>query len=197
LIPATGRTEFIRYPRLPSPVRGGDVFLPDVAKRRKTAYFAIGLGGLPCNPRDVPPPARACTRRVVDKPAMKGAVEVKLASVALLTVCLGTGAAPAQTPDASAIAGTYLENQVCKGDGSDPADKRIKITATAIDSSFGLCTLQDPRRDSNKFTYQVICKDPAGGSLSSDVNFTVIDATTLDFSDQYETYRAKLYKCPQ
>jgi hypothetical protein len=133
----------------------------------------------------------------VEAPANEGAVEVKKASVALLILCFGTGASSAQTPDPFTIAGTYLENQACKGDGSDPADKRIKITATAIDSSFGLCTLQDPRRESNKITYQVICKDPAGGSLSSDVNFTVIDANTLDFSDQYETYRAKLYKCPQ
>jgi hypothetical protein len=107
-----------------------------------------------------------------------------------------TIAVQAQVAEPPMLAGTYLENQICKGDGSDPADKRIKITPTSIDSSFGLCTLQDPRRDGNKITYQVICKDPAGGSLSSDVTFTVVDASTLDFSDQYETYRAKLYKCP-
>jgi hypothetical protein len=121
---------------------------------------------------------------------------VRKAVLAVLTFCFGIDGIAAQTPDPFTIAGTYLENQVCKGDGSDPADRRIKITATAIDSSFGLCTLQDPRREANKITYQVICKDPSGGSLSSDISFTVIDANTLDFSDQYETYRAKLHKCP-
>jgi hypothetical protein len=126
----------------------------------------------------------------------KGVDDVQKAVLVLLTLCFGTGGAWAQTSDPFAIAGTYLENQACKGDGSDPADRHIKITTTAIDSSFGLCKLQDPRQEANKITYQVICKDPAGGSLSSDVSFTVIDANTLDFSDQYETYRAKLYKCP-
>jgi hypothetical protein len=94
------------------------------------------------------------------------------------------------------IAGTYLENRVCKGDGSDPADKRIKITATAIDSSFGLCTLADKRRAGNKITAQITCKDPAGGALTSDISFTIRDDKTLDFADQYETYKATLHKCP-
>jgi hypothetical protein len=116
--------------------------------------------------------------------------------VMLLVMAAGTHGAAAQVSEPDAISGIYLENQVCKGDASDPADKRIKITATSIDSSFGLCTLQDPRRDGDKITYQVICKDPTGGSLSSDISFTKLDATTLDFADQYETYRAKLHKCP-
>jgi hypothetical protein len=116
--------------------------------------------------------------------------------LSVFIVCAALSAATAQVAEPLTISGTYLENQVCKGDGSDPTDKRIKITATEIDSSFGLCTLNDPRRDGNKITYQVVCKDPAGGSLSSDVTFAVVDPNTLDFSDQYETYRAKLHKCP-
>ncbi|MDQ2080608.1 hypothetical protein RA307_10480 [Xanthobacteraceae bacterium Astr-EGSB] len=116
--------------------------------------------------------------------------------LSVFVVCAAMSAATAQVANSLTISGTYLENQVCKGDGSDPADKRIKITETEIDSSFGLCTLNDPRRDGNKITYQVVCKDPAGGALSSDVTFTVVDPNTLDFSDQYETYRAKLHKCP-
>lgn len=95
------------------------------------------------------------------------------------------------------ITGTYLENRICKGDGTDPpADKRIKITATAINSSFGLCTLQDQRRAGNKITAQITCKDPAGGALTSDISFTIRDDKNLDFADQYETYKAILYKCP-
>jgi hypothetical protein len=120
----------------------------------------------------------------------------KVVVLSMILGCAAAPAAPAQGSDPVSISGTYLENQVCKGDGSDPADKLIKITSSEINSSFGLCSLHDPRRDGSKITYQVVCKDPAGGSLSSDVNFTVIDAATLDFSDQYETYKAKLYKCP-
>lgn len=126
----------------------------------------------------------------------QGVDEVQKTILTVLIVGVGAGGASAEALDPFAISGTYLENQACKGDGSDPADKRIKITATAIDSSFGLCTLQDPRREGNKITYQVICKDSSGGSLSSDISFTVIDAVTIDFSDQFETYKAKLHKCP-
>ena len=115
----------------------------------------------------------------------------------LISVAVATAApSSARTEDAFSIVGTYVENHVCKGDGSDPADKRIKITATAIHSSFGLCTLQDKRRVGNKITVQVICKDPAGGALTSDVSFTIRDDKTLDFADQYETYKTTLYKCP-
>lgn len=121
-----------------------------------------------------------------------------MAAVALMTMpWTATLADPSPTEDLFTISGTYLENQICKGDGSDPADKFIKISPAAIDSSFGLCTLQDKRRDGNKITAQVICKDPAGGALSSDVTFTVRDDRTLDFADQYETYKATLHKCPQ
>lgn len=114
----------------------------------------------------------------------------------LLSAAAAAAPSPAHTEEAFPIAGTYVENHACKGDGSDPADKRIKITPTAIDSSFGLCTLQDKRRTGNKITVQITCKDPAGGALSSDISFTIRDDKTLDFSDQYETYKTTLYKCP-
>ena len=60
-----------------------------------------------------------------------------------------------------------------------------------------MCTLHDKRRDGSKITAQVICKDPAGGALTSDITFTIRDERTLDFADQYETYKATLHKCPQ
>lgn len=115
---------------------------------------------------------------------------------AFLLSIAAAGSCQAAADEAFPIAGTYLENRVCKGDGSDPTDKRIKITATAIDSSFGLCTLSDKRRAGNKITAQITCKDPAGGALTSDISFTIRDDKTLDFADQYETYKATLYKCP-
>jgi hypothetical protein len=128
-------------------------------------------------------------------------IAVVLSSACLVSVSVFASgnalADPAPGADAFPIGGTYLENEICKGDGSDAADKRVKITPTAIDSSFGICTLQDIRRQGDKFTVQVICKDPAGGSLSSDVSFTIRDANTLEFADQYETYKATLHKCPQ
>lgn len=122
-----------------------------------------------------------------------------LVNAFLLSIVAAAAASPVQagSDEIFPIIGTYLENQACKGDGSDPpADKRIKITATAIDSTFGLCTLQDQRRAGNKITAQITCKDPAGGALTSDISFTIRDDKNLEFADQYETYKATLYKCP-
>lgn len=124
---------------------------------------------------------------------MPRTVVVKL----LLSIAATAVAGSAHPEEAFPIAGTYVEDHACKGDGSDPADKRVKITPTAIDSSFGLCTLRDRRQNGNKITVQVTCKDPAGGALTSDISFTIRDAKTLDFADQYETYKTTLHKCPE
>jgi hypothetical protein len=114
----------------------------------------------------------------------------------LLPIVAAAVPAQAGSDEVFPIAGTYLENHVCKGDGSDAAVPRIKITATDILSSFGLCTLGDKRRAGNKITTQITCKDPGGGALTSDISFTIRDDKTLDFADQYETYKAVLYRCP-
>jgi hypothetical protein len=103
---------------------------------------------------------------------------------------------PALGDDFFPITGTYIENQPCKGDGSDPVAQRVKITANNIDSNFGLCALADKRREGNKFTVQVQCKDSTGTVLMSDVTFTLRNDKVLDFTDQYQTYTATLHKCP-
>jgi len=114
----------------------------------------------------------------------------------VLGICALAGSV-AFADDFFPIIGTYMENQPCKGDGSDPAAQRVKITANNIDSNFGLCTLADKRREGNKITVQVQCKDSAGNVLMSDVTFTIRDDKVLDFTDQYQTYTATLHKCPE
>jgi hypothetical protein len=94
------------------------------------------------------------------------------------------------------IAGTYTENQVCKGDGSDSSVPRVKITARNIHSTFGLCTILDSKRDGNTFAVHVECTDPGGSQLLGDVTFILRDDKTIDFSDQDKTYKAVLHKCP-
>jgi hypothetical protein len=116
--------------------------------------------------------------------------------VFVILAVAATFASSARADDVFPITGTYIENQACRGDSSDPTGKRIKITDTEIDSSFGLCTLQDKRRNGNKITAQVTCKDPDGGTVGSEISFTIRDDKTLDFSDQFETYKTTLYKCP-
>jgi hypothetical protein len=94
------------------------------------------------------------------------------------------------------IVGTYTENQVCKGDGSGSNIPRVKITARNIESTFGLCTILDSKRNGNTFAVHVECTGAGGSALLGDVTFTLRDDKTIDFSDQDQTYKAVLYKCP-
>jgi hypothetical protein len=119
-----------------------------------------------------------------------------LGTIIGVALVLGTAPGRAQTDDDFPIAGTYTENQICKGDGSGGNVSRVKISAKEIESSvFGLCTIRDKKRDGNKFSVSVECKGPGGAVMLGDVNFTIRDSATLDFADQDNTYKAVLYKC--
>jgi hypothetical protein len=106
-------------------------------------------------------------------------------------------ASSAQSQDDFPIAGTYLENQVCKGDGTDDDAARVKITPRNIDSAFGLCTILDSKRKGNTFAVHVECTGPGGSQMMGDVSFTLRDDKTVDFSDQDQTYKAVLHRCPR
>jgi len=112
----------------------------------------------------------------------------------ILTATMIQGADGAD--DSFPIAGLYTKDRVCKGDDTDPVDVRVKLDKKSIDSSFGLCELSEHRRNGNTFTAVVSCKDPLGGFLVSGITFKLRPDKALDFSDQYETYSAVLYRCP-
>lgn len=99
--------------------------------------------------------------------------------------------------DSFPITGTYIENEACTANNAESKRGRVKITADAIDSNFGLCTISNKQRDGQKITAQITCKDSNGGLLMSGVTFTMRDDKALDFVDQYQTYRTVLYKCPE
>ena len=123
----------------------------------------------------------------------KTAVRV-LASVAIAAPATGSTQALAQ--DDFPIAGTYTENRACVG--ADASVPRVKISARDIDSSvFGLCAILKKERDGNKFSVHVECKGPGGTTMLGDVIFTITSDSTLDFTDQDNTYKAVLYKCPE
>ena len=114
-----------------------------------------------------------------------------------LAVALGLAAAPLGAEEDFAIAGTYTENQICKGDSSDTNVSRVKISLKEIESSvFGICTIRDRKREGNKFSVHVECKGPGGAVMLGEVSFTIRDSNTLDFADQDNTYKAVLHKCP-
>jgi len=111
-------------------------------------------------------------------------------------VALGTFASPVFGADDFPLVGTYTENQVCKADSSDSGVSRVKITVDDIDSGFGLCTILSRQREGATFALHVECKGPGGSRMMGDINFTPRDDKIVDFSDQSQTYKATLYKCP-
>ena len=117
------------------------------------------------------------------------------ASVIVALAILTTGLA-VLGEDISALLGTYTENQPCKADGSEPDVPRVTITPTQIDSVFGLCSILQNKREGDSFAMHVDCKGPGGTQMLGDVNFTIRPDKTVDFSDQDQTYKAVLYKCP-
>jgi len=104
---------------------------------------------------------------------------------------------PVLAEDAFSIAGTYVQNAACKGDGTDPTGKVVRITDTDVHSSFGICKFVKKEQDGHTLAAQMSCDGPGGNVLLGDVRFTVRDDKNIDFVDQDNTYRSVLYKCPQ
>jgi hypothetical protein len=121
---------------------------------------------------------------------------IKVAAKVLTIVALLSLATPVHAEDDFPIVGTYTENQVCKADGPDAGVSRVKITSRDIDSVFGLCTILSKKREGATYMVHVECKGPGGSQMLGDVNFTPRADRTIDFSDQDQTYKAILYRCP-
>ena len=120
--------------------------------------------------------------------AVTGMSIVALAMLATVSISLGEDEFP--------LVGTYTENEPCKPENAGPNVSRVKITPTQIDSVFGLCTILRYKHEGNTFAVHVDCKGAGGSQMLGDVAFTMRDDKALDFSDQDQTYKAVLYKCP-
>ena len=115
----------------------------------------------------------------------------------VVTVAFAVISGPAGAEDTFSIAGTYVQNAACKGDGSDPAEKLVRITDTDVHSSFGVCKFVRKEHDGDTLAAQMSCDGPGGNILLGDVRFTLRRDNNIDFVDQDNTYRSVLYKCPQ
>src|SRR5512134_2710044 len=98
-------------------------------------------------------------RRYCDAGRRGGADLMKsLGAMLGIALLLAVIAMPALAEDDFPITGTYTENQICKGDGSDASVSRVKIGLKEIESSvFGICTIRNRKRDSSKFHVNVEC----------------------------------------
>jgi hypothetical protein len=115
--------------------------------------------------------------------------------VAAAAVAAAVMSGPVFADDFS-IAGIYVQNSACKGDGSDPAGKVVRITDTDVRSSFGTCKFVKKEHDGNTLAAQMSCDGPGGNILLGDVRFTVRSDRNIDFVDQDNTYKSVLYRCP-
>jgi hypothetical protein len=105
---------------------------------------------------------------------------------------------PILAADDVSIVGLYVQNMACKGDGTDPVAKMVRITETDIHSNFGICKFIKKEHEGNTLAAQMSCENgPGGNVLLGDVRFTVRDDKNIDFVDQDNTYRSVLYRCPQ
>jgi hypothetical protein len=93
------------------------------------------------------------------------------------------------------LSGNYTQNVACKGDGSDLATAKVTISAQAIVSNIGVCSILDSKKDGNSIFAHVECKF-AGGPLMGDITFTPRPDNTIEFVDRDMTYKALLYPCP-
>jgi hypothetical protein len=116
--------------------------------------------------------------------------------VCCITLVLTASAGAAPAGDDFPLTGSYTQNVPCKGDGSDPAELQVKISAQEIDSKVGVCTFLDTKRNGKSINAHVQCRFPAG-PLMGDVTFTIQPDNTIKFLDRDQNYRSVLYRCPQ
>jgi hypothetical protein len=113
---------------------------------------------------------------------------------AVYASCVGL---PALAQEGISITGTYVQNTACKGDGTDPAAKLVRITETDVHSNFGVCTFLKQEREGKTLSAQMSCNGPGGNMLLGDVRFTLRADKNIDFVDQDHTYNVVLHRCPQ
>ena len=120
-----------------------------------------------------------------------------LRGIAATAIVVAAAACPALAGEEFSIAGTYVQNAACKGDGSDPAKMVVRITESDIHSNFGVCTFVRKEFEGNALKAQMSCDGPAGNMLLGDVRFTLRADKNIDFVDQDHTYNVVLHRCPQ
>jgi hypothetical protein len=96
----------------------------------------------------------------------------------------------------SRLLGNFTQNVPCKGDGTDPAELKVRIDTDQIDSKSGVCTFLAVTSDGNRLKASMECRFPAG-PLIGDVTFTHKTNGNIDVVDRDNNYTAILYRCPK
>jgi hypothetical protein len=94
------------------------------------------------------------------------------------------------------LLGDFTQNLPCKGDGSDPAEAKVKIASDQIVSKVGICKFLNAKLEGKRLKATMECQFPAG-PLVGDVTFTQKTNSTIDFIDRDNNYTATLHRCPK
>jgi hypothetical protein len=94
------------------------------------------------------------------------------------------------------LLGDFTQNLPCKGDGSDPAEAKVKIASDQIVSKVGICKFLNAKLEGKRLKAAMECQFPAG-PLVGDVTFTQKTNSTIDFVDRDNNYTATLHRCPR
>lgn len=120
---------------------------------------------------------------------------IRTARSAALLVTLLLINQPVLGDDEFPIAGTYMRDIACTGNGSQRPDLLVKITHQRIESPMGICNILSRKRNGKAISAHVECKVPGDQLILGDITFTIRDDKTLDFEDQDHTSDATLYRC--
>ena len=94
------------------------------------------------------------------------------------------------------LLGNFTQNAPCKGDGSDPAELKVRIAPDQVESKSGVCNFLTVTPEGNRLKANMECHFPAG-PLIGDVTFTKKANGTIDVVDRDNNYTAILYRCPK
>ena len=131
---------------------------------------------------------------------MEQGVIMRVGTVVIIGL-IGIGAtgapAAAQEGPEAALLGTYMQNQACKGDGSDPAlaKKRVKVGDKQVDSNFGPCVFGEKSWSGKVLKATATCRNSTGTEFDVSLSFTLKDDKTVDFVVEGSQYKSVLYRC--
>jgi hypothetical protein len=94
------------------------------------------------------------------------------------------------------LLGDFTQNLPCKGDGSDPAEAKVKVGSDQIISKVGVCKFLNATLEGKRLKATMECQFPAG-PLIGDVTFTQKTNGIIDFVDRDNNYTATLHRCPK
>jgi len=140
----------------------------------------------------------------MNKRGIQGAPTRKQRMAAFLACC-GVSAlfayyGPGQAARAEAalrLEGTFVQNAPCRGDGTDPKPRVVRITPDEIAYSGGVCSIANRRQEKDHVRIHVTCHTRAGKVLSGNIVFAQGEGDTMTMVDQERTYRAVLNRCPE